>query len=590
MLLIIQEILDTLVTHLTSLALIHDEVWTQMMIHTEDLIKKNDHFMKSISAQTASLTIYKYLWQVLQSKKLDDNNSDGSNKNKEHKISPYWCSQIALGISMGHFHLYNNNYEWHSSNNNNLVMQSSPSTMTVVDISLQYRNLLHAENWCKNSLLILSGIDIEDMIDHHNEDLTQTQETMALIYVRFGIFLLNIFNQGYVLDDHGNLHQEMRTLPPESLSEIGDGDELGEGQVRLLNLTTKRLRNGLAIYTELETDKDNTHNYRRDIADTRYTLGVANTHLSAWVDAAKDLETSLSLYEQLFTEYQISQLDTESLNVVYIIQTTQALWGAYFNMPDKTDDSKTVFLMHLRFTRYYYRRVRLDQPLIDDEDDDELSLYSSSMQQQTTLVEVQGGAESLEAYQMRLYEYLQQLSDMPPDGSYYDLSDTEATGIVQHDKVYEGSLHSAIGTLLLAKNDIQGAIAELELAVDLLRVGATESYVAYDENNQVMEYSVKQELANSLLNLAYAQKEIQRWNSAANSFTEAMDLYKLEDLLPGGIKADQLKTKEKDRYVASLGNKLTSFIKGQFGSQGGQVRNITLHNYQRMDNSTKSEL
>ena len=123
----------------------------------------------------------------------------------------------------------------------------------------------------------------------------------------------------------------------------------------------------------------------------------------------------------------------------------------------------------------------------------------------------------------------------------------------------------------------------------MLRVGATESYVAYDENNQVMEYSVKQELANSLLNLAYAQKDIQRWNSAANSFIEAMDLYKLEGLLPGGIKADQLKTKEKDGYVASLGSKLTSFIKGQLGSQGAQIRNITLHNYQRIDNSTMSD-
>ena len=104
-----------------------------------------------------------------------------------------------------------------------------------------------------------------------------------------------------------------------------------------------------------------------------------------------------------------------------------------------------------------------------------------------------------------------------------------------------------------------------------------------------MEYSVKQELANSLLNLAYAQKEIQRWNSAANSFIEAMDLYKLEGILPGGIKADQLKTNEKEWSVTSLGDKLTSFIKGQFGRRG-QVRNITLHNYQNMENSTKSEL
>ena len=579
MLLIIQEILDTLVTHLSLLALTHDEAWTQIMLHTtsnpEDLRKKNDHFMKSINAQNASLTIYKYLWQVVQPRNLDDNSEEV--KNNEY-ISPYWCSQISLGISMGYFQLYVNN------------LVSSP--MTVDDVSLQYRNLLQAENWCKNSLLILSGIVLEDMTDHINEDVTQTQETMALINVRFGIFLLDIFTQGYVLDDHGNLHHETRIPETKSTMDIGVGAELGEGQVRFLNLTTKRLRNGLAIYTELAKDNDNTHDYRRDIADTRYTLGIANTHLSAWVDAAEDLETSLSLYERLFSEYQKSQSDADGLNLVsYIIQTTQVLWGAYFNIPDKTDDSKTVFLRHILFTRYYYRRVQLDQPLKDEEDDDELSPYSSSNEQQPILVEVQGGAESLEAYQIRLNEYLKQLSDMPPDGSYYDLSDTEATGIVQHDKVYEGSLRSAIGTLLLARNDIRDAIAELELAVDLLRVGATESIVAYDENNQMMEYSVVQELANCLLNLAYAQKEIQRWNSAANSFIEAMDLYKLEGLLPGGIKTDQLKTNEKEWSVTSLGDKLTSFIKGQFGSQeGGQVRNITLHNYQRMDNSTHSEL
>lgn len=68
-----------------------------------------------------------------------------------------------------------------------------------------------------------------------------------------------------------------------------------------------------------------------------------------------------------------------------------------------------------------------------------------------------------------------------------------------------------------------------------------------------------------------------------------MDLYKLKGILSGGIKADQLKTNENEGYVVSLGDKLTSFIEGQFGRRG-QVRNITLHYYQRMENSTKSGL
>ncbi len=131
-------------------------------------------------------------------------------------------------------------------------------------------------------------------------------------------------------------------------------------------------------------------------------------------------------------------------------------------------------------------------------------------------------------------------------------------------------------------NNHRQAIAELGLSADLLREGAREPYVAYDENGEVIEYSVGRELSDTLLNLAYAQKELNLWNLAAQSFSEAMDLYKSEELPDGGGAVDRSE-KDKEEYVASLGNKLTSFIKGQLCVKVDS--NIILDDYRMMENT-----
>ena len=94
---------------------------------------------------------------------------------------------------------------------------------------------------------------------------------------------------------------------------------------------------------------------------------------------------------------------------------------------------------------------------------------------------------------------------------------------------------------------------------------------------------VERELADSLLNLAYAQKEVKLWNSAAQSFSKAMDLYRSEELTDGGVAIDR-STKDKEDYVTFLSDKLTSFIKGQLGVKVDS--NIIIDNYYMMENTT----
>jgi len=55
--------------------------------------------------------------------------------------------------------------------------------------------------------------------------------------------------------------------------------------------------------------------------------------------------------------------------------------------------------------------------------------------------------------------------------------------------------------------------------VDFLREGASEPFVAFHENDEVIEYSVERELAGSLVNVSYAQKGLMLWNSTMKSFS-----------------------------------------------------------------------
>ena len=570
----VQEILDTLVVDLSSLASLHKESLSQIMLERslenedEDLEKDSweakDHFTRAVNAYDAMLAVYQHLWRIMKPGAL--------NVDPHEEFSPNEQAQIVLGVSLGYWDLY----EVH-----NLWFDNTAGPTTFDDVSVQYRNILQAESWCENSMAILSGAD-EDVDNYRDADVIHAKQTLALVEVRFGMFLLDIFDRGYVLDIDGNLHQDQSSLP--EYDTMMHGFEPREDQERFLELTKVKISRGMTLYTELAREQDDYKKYRQDLADSRHFMGVAYTYQLRWKDAADEFEISVSLYDQLFNEYRESRLDANSLEVASnLLQTTPMLWGAYFYITGKTDDAKKVFRRHLTFQRYYERRVPLDQPLVDeDEDEDYFNAYT-----QNARAKVQG--ELLKDYQMKLNEYLQLLSEFPPDGSYYDLdlgftSTGDAFSLVKHDRVYEGSIRSAIGSLLLANDEVREAITELQLSVDLLRYGLRD-HVAYDENGEVIDYSVEQDIANTLLNLSYAQQELKQWNSAMQSFSEAMDIRETKGLLDGGG-TNERSSKNTGEDVTSIDEKLSSYIKGQ---RVVKEKDVILESFYMLDNTTSLE-
>ena len=96
----------------------------------------------------------------------------------------------------------------------------------------------------------------------------------------------------------------------------------------------------------------------------------------------------------------------------------------------------------------------------------------------------------LNTYQTMLDEYNRMLSELPPDGTYYEMEfdayGDNSASIVQHDKIYEGSLHYAIGALHLQNNHLKKGLNELELAVNLLKEG-TVGNVSYLSGNRLIK-------------------------------------------------------------------------------------------------------
>ena len=324
-----------------------------------------------------------------------------------------------------------------------------------------------------------------------------------------------------------------------------------------------------------------------NIADSRNYMGLVYTYLLKWSAAAEELERSLSVYEELFNVYYESGMVIEAVEIASgSLQTTQSLWEAYLNLPDRMEDAKEAFRRHLVLRRYVERQGAFEQPLADEEEEEDA--YYSNYQDtnygaNSNLYQSYDGIaidsqyeEALKTYQTMLNEYLQLQSEYPPDGSYYEMGfdyDGTTASYVQHDKVYEGSLRSAIGSLHLAQNQVWKAKGELELAVGLLRLrdgidGDSDSFEAYGENGEIVEFPVKLELANALLNLAYAQLGLKQWRSSFEAYEEAMDLYAselAEGETPMNHSDPAMKEAKKGGNQASWGERLSRFIKGSMG-------------------------
>jgi len=532
------DITTTLVGDLMSLASVHKEEWMQIMLDPplgseseediqEDRVYSEDHFDKAVNAYEAVLIVYERLWHVVQPGAPHDNMG-------QVLFSPYDAEAISSGQTSVYVTLSD---MFHQRFNTRLDYATSG------DCTEAYRYLIQAQSWCEQSMSILGvtlegdtigqDIPLEKDADHDAAVIDVTQN-VAFIQVRFGAILIEMFALGYVLDSGSSAFTKTVLI-----EESGEGEryQLGDGQKQLLDLTLKKLVKGLSIYTSL-AEEEATHKpiyaqYRLNIADSRNYMGVVHGYLFEWAAAVDDLETSISIYEEIFTAYYKSGMGPESLDIASsMIQTSQSLWEAYLNLSGRIDDAKKIFRRHLILRRYFESQVSLDQPLADEEEVEDLyydDLINNSYQSNDANYE-----ETLKTYQKMLNEYLQLQSEYPPDGSYYEMGfdyiDSEPT-YVQHDNVYEGSLRSAIGSLKLSVNKLWEAKDELESAVRLLSDSVDEdadSFEAYDENGEIIEYPVRLELANALLNLSYALLGLKQWRSSFESFEEAMDLYQSE--------------------------------------------------------------
>ena len=100
-------------------------------------------------------------------------------------------------------------------------------------------------------------------------------------------------------------------------------------------------------------------------------------------------------------------------------------------------------------------------------------------------------------------------------------------------------------------------------------------------NGEKIDYSVELELANALLNLAYVLLGQRQWKSSFDAFGESMDLYASE-LMEGespmnhsGMEEYSTNNKQVQKgTVASLGERLTKFIKTSLGTEDDVSQSI----------------
>ncbi|KAL7550404.1 hypothetical protein ACHAWF_013647 [Thalassiosira exigua] len=567
------DVSTVLVEELLSLASVHKEEWTQALLDVpsdyddeeyeeeEEMDETerryaDDHFAKASNAYEATLAVYARLWDVMT----------------PEAFAPLDREAISAGQSSAYFSLADMFHQRY----NGLSDVSSSS-----DCSTAYRYLLQSEAWCDTSLSIL-GLSLVNEGDRVYMKGIQDEETdavanevfqtIALTKVRLGALLVDMHATGYALDANGNL----RLQPADSVKVEHVGGRaaatVGEDQRRILDMALEKLSTGSLIYSELaENSGRSVHrvDYRLNLGDSCHYMGLAFSNLFRWDDAVEQLETAMLLYDALFEEYHAARMIDDALEVASgMIQTTQSLWEAHLNLEGKTDDAKKAFHRHLLLRRFYRGEISLEEPLDDEEgEEDDDSLHQP----------YDGAAanspyhEELQSYQSMLDEYTQQQSEYPPDGSYYemefDYDGGNVASYIEHDRVYEGTLRSAIGSLQLAMNDLWAATGELQVAVALLRDGDRDYFEAYGDDGSVQNYPVKLELANALLNLAYAQLGLKKWSSSYESFQEAMHLFESE--LKEGETPNNHSGGANGGQSTSWGEKLTSFFGHRLTSSAG---------------------
>ena len=590
------DIVEKLIEELLSLASLHKDQWESIVSADSMTINESnamDHFSRTTNVYEVISIIYQCLWYTVQE--------------YDHVFTKFDQEAIVSGESSVLLLLadmYHQSF-LHQGNNRHA--------------SIAYDLLVKAEKKTELSLTLLGDVIVSKYDLGMDVQLTvrQVTESMAFASVRIGALLSDMYVAGYSMDEDDNLHFKPQTIK-EQLDGVSSGkSSLSDGQIRILNWACSKLFKGHALYKNMEKaagDNNDYIDYQMNIADVSNYIGVLFGYLGKWELAIKPLHDSLEIYETFLDEHQSIQAVDEAVEVATsMVSTTQSLWETFLNMPRMTDAAKHTFRKHLALRRYVESQIPMHHPLVDGDEE-----YGDSYSHNNLLYSIDGENaelydETLTTYQTMLDDYLKLISELPPDGSYYDMGfdaygDT-ASSTVQHDKVYEGSIRAAIGPIYLAKGQAKKAKFELVSAVSLLREGSLngEAREYEDVNGELIDYSVELELANALLSLSYVHLGLSQFRSSFDAFEEAMDIFQSE-LKEGESVMNHIDLSEKKSSImGTWSEKLTGFIKSNLRGDDTQVDNnvnqqetvsitvkdgisINIDNYHVLGNDTRSEL
>jgi len=539
----VYDVTATLADDLLALAATHKEEWLRVALEPSanseelrmDLAHGDDNFDGAVNAYEAALEVYRDVWRVVGPGEVSAEASAEESMAAGETValfSPLDQEAVAAGhatVLVALADLYHQRFN------------DRFAAPTLDACARAHKLLRRAEAWCEQSQEILGAAAAAAGGRHDDERdaaAAEVAETWAFVRVRQGALLVDMFAAGYVLG------RGPRDLAAPARAEEGAAPE--EDGERTLRLALERATAGLRFYEGAATEPgggaEARADRREDAADAHKYAGLAHFYLGEWEAAARELDISTGLHEALFRAHYDAGMAQEAVDVAAgLLPTLQNLWESYLNLPGKTEDAMEAFAKHLAFRQYLESPEVFGRPLTNkEEEEDEFYMpdpdADNGVSGDAVSVMHPEDEEDLKNYQDMLSEYLQMLTELPPDGSYYEMEfdyDGSYASHVQHDNLYEGSLRASIGSLQLDYNRVWEARGELEMAVQLLRNdlhrngGAS---VAYNEDGDDVEFPVRLELAAALLNLAYAQLALKQWQSALEDFIESMQLY------AGGLK------------------------------------------------------
>ena len=395
----------------------------------------------------------------------------------------------------------------------------------------------------------------------------------ASVNLRLGSLLIDSHLLGLVLsNDH---FSASRHTPDQNVSSPFEVSmqQLSESQKRILRKAYDNLETSVLVCKKIRPSGE----IQIIQPDAYSRMAIINSLLQEWSLAVENCQSGLSILSVSVNEEKGSSVEEI---VEIMITITQSLFEAYLHLPDETEPAKDAFRKHLLARQAAevgdFRDVFGKELTNEDEERvRQILLKKDSIQPPVDNEQLK---ESLHLYQSMLEEVSQL--------HYLELDINGGSADEVRDTLYEGSLRSVIGSILLDLNEPWKAKDELENAVLLLEegIGLVDSgqFEVILDDGKPLAYSLRLELASVLQSLSYTYLALMQWESSYNIFELALDIFHSE--LPEGESPMEwglmATTKASARDSASITERLLSYFFTQSGNEvdtedNNQLVNIT---------------